>query len=329
VLSYYTPADISDVAKRIVADLFKPTFVGTVMATDRRSSTARSAHEAELDDVIAMLDLLDEKHLLSSTLFVAADLEHLPKYGPEEVNICTVVANHQKLSHNVDKLAAELDNLKSSNETVTSALVTNDTARIVDTALMSFQQRIEQFQTSVNSRIDHLNSVFSQFSQSVTSSTSTSATVNSNVLDNIDRSANLVIFGISKDRNVSIWRNKIDTVFHFILGRNVDIDDAFRMGSYRDGKVRPILVKLKSIWDRRLLLASCKKLKDFPDRVFVRPDETIDARRKKSFDWLKRKAEHENRNVVVNDGILSIDGVDVYSLRNGYIRSDHTDSHNV
>jgi hypothetical protein len=101
------------------------------------------------------------------------------------------------------------------------------------------------------------------------------------------------------------------------------------MGSYRDGKVRPILVKLKSIWDRRLLLASCKKLKDFPDRVFVRPDETIDARRKKSFDWLKRKAEHENRNVVVNDGILSIDGVDVYSLRNGYIRSDHTDSHNV
>ena len=170
VLSYYTPADISD-AKKTVADLFRSTFVGTVMATDRRNSTVRSAHEAELDDVIAMLDLLDEKQLLSSTLFVAANLEHLPKYGPEEVNICTVVDNHLKLSLNVDKLSAELDHLKSSNAISASGHDNNDIACIVDTALTNFQQRIEQLQASVNSRIDHMNSVLSKFSKSVATTT--------------------------------------------------------------------------------------------------------------------------------------------------------------
>ena len=175
-----------------------------------------------------------------------------------------------------------------------------------------------------------MNSVLSQFSKSVATTTSTSSTtVNSNVTDNVDRSANLVIFGIAEDRNVTIWKNKIDAVFQFILGRNVDIDDAFRLGPYRAGKVRPILVKLRSAWDRRLLLASCAKLRAYPDRVFIRPDETVEARRRKTFDWLKQKAERESRNVVVNDEILCIDGVDVYSLRNGPIRRDNIASHNV
>ena len=58
----------------------------------------------------------------------------------------------------------------------------------------------------------------------------------------------------------------------------------------------------------------------------MRPDEPTDTRRKKTLDRLKWKAERENRVVNVIDGILSIDGVRVYSLSDGMIRNDSTDN---
>lgn len=131
------------------------------------------------------------------------------------------------------------------------------------------------------------------------------------------------MFGIAENRNASVWKDKLDDIFHFIVGRDICVADAFRMGSYREGKVRPLMVKLSSPWDRRLILASCKRLKDYSERVFVRPDEPIETRRKKTMDSLKWKAERENKVVTVNDGVLSIDGVAVYSLTSGNIQSNH------
>lgn len=318
VLSHYTADDVTE-AKRTIADIFRSTLVGSVLLTDRRNSTVRSAHEAELDDVISIFDLLDEQHLLDTVVFVAADLERLPKYGPEEVNICSIVHNHQKLSANVDRLSAELEVLKS-NDVASSHSVNNTAAAAIDSALVSFQQRIDQFHASVNTRIDHLHSICTQFNQSIVTNT---AAVHSNTADNVDRSSNLIVFGIAENRNASVWKDKLDNVFHFIVGKDICVADAFRMGSYREGKVRPLMVKLSSAWDRRLILASCRRLKDYNERVFVRPDEPIEMRRKKTLDSLKWKAERDNKVVIVNDGVLSVDGVAVYSLRSGNMQSNH------
>ena len=87
-----------------------------------------------------------------------------------------------------------------------------------------------------------------------------------------------------KNRDASIWKSKIDDVFRFIVGKNVEVGDAFRMGTYRAGKARPALVKMACAWDRRWILASCKKLKDYPERVFVRPDESPEVRFRKTFE---------------------------------------------
>ena len=70
-------------------------------------------------------------------------------------------------------------------------------------------------------------------------------------------------------------------------------------------------------------MASCRRLKDYNERVFVRPDEPIEMRRKKTLDSLKWKAERDNKVVIVNDGVLSVDGVAVYSLRSGNMQSNH------
>jgi hypothetical protein len=77
---------------------------------------------------------------------------------------------------------------------------------------------------------------------------------------------------------------------------------------------RPILVKLRSSWDKRAILSRHSGLKDFPGRVFIAPDESLETRRLNTLKRLKSRAEHSGKSVVVDDGILSVDVVPVYSL---------------
>ena len=61
------------------------------MISERCNSTVRAAQEAEVDDIIGISDVFDTEGLLSNTTFVAANLDALPKFGPEEINIDAVV----------------------------------------------------------------------------------------------------------------------------------------------------------------------------------------------------------------------------------------------
>jgi len=59
--------------------------------SDRRASTQRSASDAEADDIIHLMEILDNSSALQRVKFAASSLDRFPKYGPEEVNICAVV----------------------------------------------------------------------------------------------------------------------------------------------------------------------------------------------------------------------------------------------
>ena len=89
VINFYTAEDVTT-AKACLLSAYS-CLVGTSHATGRRGSSARPHHEAEVDDIIAGLDFIDNKDALGSHQFVAVNLENLPKYGPEKINICTVV----------------------------------------------------------------------------------------------------------------------------------------------------------------------------------------------------------------------------------------------
>jgi hypothetical protein len=66
----------------------------------------------------------------------------------------------------------------------------------------------------------------------------------------VDFSMNIVMTGVAEDRDPLKWRAKVDDVLQFVAGRSVDVIDVLHVGGrYRDGRVRPILVKLKSVWD--------------------------------------------------------------------------------
>jgi hypothetical protein len=120
-----------------------------------------------------------------------------------------------------------------------------------------------------------------------------------------------------------VWRRKVDDALKFVVGREVDVTDTFRIGRYRPDKTRPIIVKLRSEWDKLLILRTSRKLKSYPDRIFVGPDEPIETRRKRTFERMKYRAERAGKRVSVINGVLSIDDIAVYSLVDGFLNNNH------
>ena len=139
------------------------------------------------------------------------------------------------------------------------------------------------------------------------------------VQDSRDMSMNIIIFGVPEHRDPPVWRQSVLDAVHHAAGRAVDTDDMFRVGRYTVDNTRPVIVKLKSTWDRRLILNNCYKLKDFRDRVFIRPDESVGDRRKRMLNQMKSRAERDGKAMSVVNDILTVDGIDVFSLREGRI----------
>jgi len=91
------------------------------------------------------------------------------------------------------------------------------------------------------------------------------------------------------------------------------------MGRFYPGKNRLVLVKLHSLWNKRIILSNCRVLKNYSKRgIFIVGDEPVEVGRQQTMDRLKYRAERANKIVAVSNGFLSIDGVVVFSLKDGY-----------
>jgi hypothetical protein len=97
-----------------------------------------------------------------------------------------------------------------------------------------------------------------------------------------------------------------------------------------DGKNRPVLVKLKTVWDRRLVLIGARKLAQCDDfkRIYVSPDESLDVRRKTTLERLKKKATRDGKTFTVSNEVLYIDNEAVFSLRVGFIKKTTVEARN-
>jgi hypothetical protein len=93
VLNCFSHENITE-SKRVLVQEFNSMTGAMQYLTDRRNSSARPAHEAELDDIIGILDVADTVHAMQGYSFVAASLQSMPKYGPEEINMA-VAADQQ------------------------------------------------------------------------------------------------------------------------------------------------------------------------------------------------------------------------------------------
>jgi len=66
----------------------------------------------------------------------------------------------------------------------------------------------------------------------------------------------------------------------FCNGHTVDVFDAYRIGRFDASKTRLIIVKLRSVWDRRIIVSNSYKLRNFAGRIFISPDESLGETKK-------------------------------------------------
>lgn len=321
LLSSFSPNDISD-AKRSLITRFQQKIGSTPLLAERRNSTARLAHEAETDDIIGILDILDAQNAISNILFVAANLDILPRFGPEEINIAAVVDRQARVESAINEMSESIKSFQSSNvhgefNTAVSSINTDS----VCTMISDVQVKLDSFVSSVNARLDKISTL-----QSITNTATAPGPHQTNVettQHDIDRRNNIIVFGIPESQDSTIWRQKIDDAFEFVTDHPVEILDVFRLGRYNSNKIRPILVKLRVAWDRRLILSRSSRLRNFCiPKVFVVPDESLESRRKNTLERLKSRAERANKVVCVNNDILFVDDEAVFSLKDGYIRNN-------
>jgi hypothetical protein len=321
VLRFFSPCDISAGKSLLVHQFSMIDGVGQ-FTVKRHNSVARQAHEAELDDVFGIFDVADAAQAFDGCLFVASKLDHLPKFGPEEINLGVVVDRQVKMDLDIQNLATSIQQMSGTSSGAIDGVKDGVYQQALQTISQHVDRRLEEFSSSIGARLDHLQLACTQLANcgAAQSQVRSSPPLRAHQQQpQADRSMNVVVFGVAEDRVASVWRQKVDDALSFISGHNVDVVDAFRVGRFVVDKTRPIIVKLRSVWDRRIIVSNSYKLKDFAGRIFVSPDEAPDVRRQRTFDRIKLREERAGKIVSVDNGILLVDGNPVFSLQDGNV----------
>jgi hypothetical protein len=72
----------------------------------------------------------------------------------------------------------------------------------------------------------------------------------------VDRQSNIVLFGVPQKRDASIRRHSIENILSFVVGCTVDTVDMFRLGRCSSLSCWDVLVKLRTVWDKRLIMSN-------------------------------------------------------------------------
>ena len=105
VLNFYSPSEISE-AKTVLMSTFQSDLDGCAFKGERRKSVTRTAHDAEVEDIVGILNFLDTSSVLSRVEFAVGSLDRLPGlYGSENINICTDVDRQAKMDAIVTDLS--------------------------------------------------------------------------------------------------------------------------------------------------------------------------------------------------------------------------------
>ena len=307
--AFYTAGEIADAKKQIVA-VGGSALADCEFITERRNSAQRAASDAEVEDIIALFDVLDRLDLLQNVKFVAAAYDRLPSYGPEELNVCAVVDKQKQTDCRLAELSAKVDLLASSKLSTTAGVSNVDAQSIVASlgeqlkaATSALQDQMSQLVTACSLSVSPARKPTTQPAAAVqTFPTRTSSPPP-------DRSRNIIISGIAENRDDKVWRAAVVDVLQIAAGREVQIGDAFRLGGrYTANKTRPLLVKLHSAWDRRIILSGARNLAgvDRFRRVFLSADEAPEVRRRNILERLKNKAARDGKSVEVINGVLTI-----------------------
>jgi hypothetical protein len=154
--------------------------------TDRRQSSTHSAHDAETEDILGMIEILDDLNVLDNIKLTAAALDRLQQYGPNEINVCAVAYKQKKLDQDLISLNNKLDETLAGRSVLTYNVL-DDYLKAVDVAM---KEQLQSFTATCMSLVESLRS------QAPERSTDNNT--------QIDRTINVVFTGISENRDAAV-----------------------------------------------------------------------------------------------------------------------------
>jgi len=110
---FYSTNEIFEAKKQLVT-LFESNLAGCEAVTECRNSTQRTASVAEAEDITDILDFLDSIDVLGSVTFGALQYNRLPRYGPEDLNICAIADKQVSTENSISVLSAKVESLSGS-----------------------------------------------------------------------------------------------------------------------------------------------------------------------------------------------------------------------
>ena len=198
------------------------------------------------------------QNTLEGYLFVGTNLSVLPKFGPEEINIATIADRQARMEETVNTLSSNIIALKP------------------DSAEM--EHRLNVFESVISSQLEKLTALSDQLAATAAMVKDFGSAVILKETSALQTDQQMLLYLALRKVHICVshshmftyvWRQAVANAFRHILGHDVDIDDMLRVGRHSAGKIRPIIVRLHSAWDRRLLLSSTFKLKSFDDMLYL------------------------------------------------------------
>jgi hypothetical protein len=321
VSSFYSATEITT-SKVKLSSLFTTELLNCPLLVERRNSTSRQAHEVEIEDILGIFDWLDRIDALNTMVFAAANFDRIPHYGPEEINICAVVDRQARTDASIAQLSQAVESLLISRDESVTPSVNEVFEKVAESINVRLSAAVD-IQIKRLESLDTQSRNIHQLSQQTIRSPQPGSFANP---ENADRAMNIVIFGVPEDKTSSVWHAKLSAALQHVAGRPVDLADAFRIGKF-DGnqtRPRPIIVKLRCVWDRRLILSNTRKLADVAEfrRIGIVPDEPLEIRRKQTMKRLRDKSMRDGKNISMSsdNSALFIDGNLVFSLKDGFVR---------
>ena len=228
----------------------------------RRDSDRRSQLVAHVDDILRAFNVLDSSDAIPTICCEASSLHRIPPLSLDPVaeQVHSNSQALQALSSVIEGLDKKLSSFLVSG--VSSPVATGVQPGVSYAAAASSESPEASHPPSVVSRKCY-----------VSQRPSPSAD---------DRSCNVILFGLPEGRSLVESKKVVDEILELLSGKPIQIKDMFRLGKYvqpatSSSRPRPILIRLCTAWDRKLVLLRKASLRDFRiKRLFLREDVSPD-----------------------------------------------------
>ena len=256
VLERFDQAAIIEQSKQSLWEACKSDLdAGGLCFCQRRSSDRRAQIEADLDHVLAAFDLLDSKALIPPIFCEASELYRLPSLSLDPVS--------EQVQDNTKALLSLTSVVNSIEKKMSSFFVTSAVTRPFPP-----QNTIPDSEAplSYSAAVTEGAQVESHLPNPREATYRPQMRRDAFTVDSNDRHSNLLVFGLPESSSLMETKEKVDNMLTYLTGTTIGVRDLFRIGRFKkeaEHTSRPVLVKLSSAWDCKVVLLNKRKLKNY------------------------------------------------------------------